>query len=56
MDPQRWVEIERLYHLARERQAGEREKLLAEACGGNERLRREVESLLARPARRAGFP
>ena len=49
MDPQRWMEIERLYHLAREREAGEREKFLAEACGGDELLRREVESLLARP-------
>src|SRR5512136_1389266 len=49
MDPQRWGEIERLYHLAREREAGEREKFLAEACGGDESLRREVESLLAGP-------
>ncbi len=49
MDPQRWLEIERLYHLAREREAGERGKFLAEACGGDEPLRREVESLLARP-------
>ena len=49
MDPQRWEEIERLYHMAREREAGEREKFLAEACGGDEPLRREVQSLLARP-------
>jgi hypothetical protein len=49
MDPRRWGEIERLYHLAREREAGEREKLLAEGCAGDEPLRREVESLLARP-------
>ena len=49
MDPQRWGEIERLYHLAREREAGERAKFLAEACGGDEPLRREVESLLAGP-------
>src|SRR5512135_413894 len=49
MDPRRWEEIERLYHLAREREAGEREKFLAVACGGDQLLRREVESLLARP-------
>jgi len=49
MDPQRWREVERLYHLAREREAGEREKFIAEACGGDESLRREVESLMARP-------
>jgi len=49
MDQQRWGEIERLYHLAREREAGERAKFLAEACGGDEPLRQEVESLLAGP-------
>jgi serine/threonine protein kinase len=38
-----------LYHLAREPEAGEREKFLAEACGGDEPLRREVASLLASP-------
>jgi hypothetical protein len=38
-----------LYHLAREREAGEREKFLAEACGGDEALRREIESLIVDP-------
>jgi hypothetical protein len=55
MDPQRWGEIERLYHLARERESGEREKFLAEACGGDEHLRQEVESLLARPPKAQDF-
>jgi eukaryotic-like serine/threonine-protein kinase len=49
MDPQRWKEIERLYHLAREREGEEREKFLEVHCGGDESLQREVESLLARP-------
>jgi serine/threonine protein kinase/tetratricopeptide (TPR) repeat protein len=49
MDPQRWEKIERLYHLAREREAGEREKFLEETCAGDESLRRDVESLLACP-------
>jgi eukaryotic-like serine/threonine-protein kinase len=55
MDPRRWEKIERLYHLAREREAGEREKFLAEACGGDEALRREIESLMARPAEGQDF-
>ena len=47
MKPERWHEIERLYHLARERGPVEREALLKEACTGNESLRKEIESLLA---------
>src|SRR5512136_1485400 len=47
MKPERWSEIERLYHAARERKAEERETFLKEACAGNESLRKEVESLLA---------
>ena len=55
MDPQRWEVIERMYHLARERKAEEREKSLEEACGGGDFLRREVQSLLARPAKGQHF-
>ncbi len=47
MKPERWHEIERLYHLARKRGPGDRESFLKEACAGDESLRREVESLLA---------
>src|SRR6516164_816278 len=47
MEPERWQEIERLYHLALEREASRRAEFLAQACGGDEALRREVESLLA---------
>jgi Tol biopolymer transport system component/serine/threonine protein kinase len=47
VEPERWQKIERLYHEARERQASERSQFLAEACAGDESLRREVESLLA---------
>ncbi len=46
MTPERWREIERLYHAALERDAAERAAFLNEACGGDEALRREVESLL----------
>src|SRR5262245_5688143 len=41
-----WERIERLYHAALERAQTERAAFLAEACEGNEELRREVESLL----------
>ena len=42
----RWHEIESLYHSARERKPGERRAFLESACGSDEALRREVESLL----------
>jgi serine/threonine protein kinase/Tfp pilus assembly protein PilF len=44
---ERWQQVERLYHAARERGAEERAAFLAEASAGDEGLRREVESLLA---------
>jgi serine/threonine protein kinase/tetratricopeptide (TPR) repeat protein len=44
MTPERWRQIEDLYHLALEREQEEREELLATA---EPELRREVESLLA---------
>jgi Tol biopolymer transport system component len=47
MTPERWSEITKLYHAAREREPGERIAFLAEACRGDEELRREIESLLA---------
>ena len=48
MDPSgRWRQVESLYHAARTRSPEARAVFLAEACAGDERLRREVESLLA---------
>ena len=47
MDPERWRRIEEVYHAAVERPAGERARHLAEACGADQELRAEVESLLA---------
>ena len=47
MKAERWQQVERLYHAARERGAEERAAFLAEASAGDEGLRREVESLLA---------
>jgi hypothetical protein len=47
MTPERWAEIERIYHAALERDATVRAAFLAEACKGDDALQREVESLLA---------
>jgi TolB-like protein len=44
---EQWRQIESLYHAARERPPGERARFLDEACGTDDALRREVESLLA---------
>jgi serine/threonine-protein kinase len=46
MTPERWQRIEELYHSAREQSPDERTNWLAEACAGDEPLRREIEALL----------
>jgi len=55
MDPGRWQEIERLYHEAQVCPAAVRAAFLAEACAGDEGLRREVQALLDEPATTEGF-
>jgi len=55
MQPERWQRIEQLYHAALERGANERAAFLAEACAGDNALRREVESLLLCDARAEHF-
>jgi serine/threonine protein kinase len=55
MTPERWREIERLYHAALERSAEERAAFLAEACGNDEALRRELDSLLEYQNRAGDF-
>ncbi|HTS24328.1 MAG TPA: protein kinase [Bryobacteraceae bacterium] len=47
MTPEQWRQVEMLYHLALEQEADSRSAFVAGACGGNEALRQEVESLLA---------
>ena len=46
MTPERWQEIERVYHEARQREPSERTAYLDTACGGDTALRAEIESLL----------
>jgi len=55
MLPERWQQIDRLFHSALERHGGERAVFLAQACIGDENLRQEVESLLASHDQAASF-
>jgi eukaryotic-like serine/threonine-protein kinase len=47
MDPDRWKQVEEVYHAALECEESRRAVFLAEACAGDETLRRRVELLLA---------
>jgi serine/threonine-protein kinase len=55
MTPERWAQVEALYHAAQTRPPGEHAAFLAEACRGDEALRREVESLLRERVSNDGF-
>lgn len=56
MNPTRWAQIDHLLDEALERAPQERASFLADACGGDQELRREVESLLQAHAQAAdGF-
>ena len=47
MKPERWKQIDQLFHSALQQEASQRAAFLEKACAGDEDLRREVESLLA---------
>ena len=47
MTPERWAQIEELFHRAAECAPEHRNGLLNEACGQDSELRREVEALLS---------
>src|SRR5437870_1475445 len=47
MTRERWQKVKEIFQSALERAPGERSAFLASACGGDELLRKEVESLLA---------
>ena len=55
MRPERWREIENLYHQALALKGGEREAFLSRACEGDDDLRRELESLLSFESRAENF-
>lgn len=47
MTPERWRQVRDIFHAALDRAVGERSAFLEGACGGDEYLRHEVESLLS---------
>jgi len=47
LSPDQWATVERLYHAALAQPIDARAAFLADACAGDEALRREVESLLS---------
>src|ERR1700722_8536979 len=47
MNPDRWRQVEDLYHSALEQPAALRLGFLAQACGGDRGLQHEIEALLA---------
>jgi eukaryotic-like serine/threonine-protein kinase len=51
MDPDRWKQVEELYHAALEREENGRATFLEQACAGDEAMRLRVESLLAHSER-----
>jgi len=55
MKSEDWPKVEKLYYAALERPENERAAFLAEACAGDESLRREVESLLVYQTRAGDF-
>ena len=55
MEAERWQTIERLYHSALEREPSQRAPFLEQACGDDDSLRSEVESLLAQGEESGSF-
>jgi serine/threonine protein kinase len=55
MNPDRWEQIRRLYHAAREVEPGQRDEFLQGACAGDEALLVEVRSLLAQEGKSQGL-
>ena len=55
MDPERWQQIDKLLEQALEQPPGNRKLFLDGACGGDEELSREVETLLKAHEREGGL-
>jgi hypothetical protein len=46
MSPERWQQVNKLFHSALEREPAQRAAFLDRACDGDRELRKEVESLI----------
>ncbi|HYJ44974.1 MAG TPA: hypothetical protein VEV81_00070, partial [Pyrinomonadaceae bacterium] len=55
MTPDRWQQIDQLFHSALGRAPRERARFITEACAGDAALKREVESLLKSHERAESF-
>src|SRR5215831_4860965 len=55
LELERWSRIDKLFHSALEREPAARTAFLAEACGDDDSLRTEVESLLAADGKVGNF-
>jgi serine/threonine protein kinase len=55
MNPDRWQKVKEIFHAAINREAGDREAFLSNACGADQTLRHEVESLIAEHEKDSSF-
>ena len=55
MTPERWKQVEQLYHSILKQEPDQRAAFLKEGCAGDEELQRELESLLAFEQRAESF-
>ncbi|HXT62925.1 MAG TPA: protein kinase [Pyrinomonadaceae bacterium] len=55
MTPERWQKVKQIFHTALDKPAAERIAFIAQACNGDDRLREEVESLLASSEKDGSF-
>ena len=55
MTPERWQQVSRIYHDALAHDPRVRDAFVREACGADEAVRKEVESLLAQPESAESF-
>jgi eukaryotic-like serine/threonine-protein kinase len=55
MTPERWREVGRIFHAALQLESADRSAFLSSACGNDEVLRKEVESLIAAHEKEGSF-
>src|SRR6266550_3730410 len=55
MNPERWQQVKEIFHSALQQAPGERSVFLLTACGGDQALRKEVESLIASHEKNGSF-